>query len=234
MPPRPLRRLFAVAILVPLAACGSGGGQSPTASPAESSGGSSGPPPHGHTSSAPLPTEQPVPAESNPPGDIPDSTVFVPFRADGGHIVLRVPEGWARRTSGSSVTFSDKLNAVSLSWRRVSSEPTERSARSIDVQDLRGTERAFRLHDVLTCAPSCSIPYSTAPIDVRLSVPRAIVITYDANSTPNAVTGKEYRLEVLRFELWKSGVEAVVTLSGPVGSDNVDPWRLVAESFRWT
>jgi hypothetical protein len=180
-----------------------------------------------------LPTEQPVPAESNPPGDIPDSTVFVPYRADGGRITLRIPEGWSRRTTGSTVTFSDKLNAVSLSWTRTSVQPTASSAKSVDVPRLRRTEPAFRLHHVLVCAPSCSIPYSTAPIDIRLQTQRAVVITYDANSKPNSVTGRQYRLEELRFEFAMNGVEAVVTLSGPVGSDNVDPWRLVAESFRW-
>jgi hypothetical protein len=63
--------------------------------------------------------------------------------------------------------------------------------------------------------------------------PPVVVITYDANSTPNSVTGRQYRLEELRFEFAKNGVEAVLTLAGPVGSDNVDPWRLVSESFRW-
>jgi hypothetical protein len=175
-----------------------------------------------------------VPQESNPPGDIPDSTVFVPFHADGGRMTIRVPEGWARRTSASGVSFSDKLNSVSLSWFQASAPPTARSGRTKDASELRRTERAFRLHQVLVCSPSCSIPYSTAPIDVNLPAGRAVVITYGANSAPNSVTGKQYRLEVLRFEFYRGGTEAALTLSGPVGSDNVDPWRLIAESFRWT
>jgi len=61
----------------------------------------------------------------------------------------------------------------------------------------------------------------------------AVVITYAANSSPNPVTGKQYRLEVLRFEFYRSGEEVALTLSGPVGSDNVDPWRLVSQSFAW-
>ncbi len=99
---------------------------------------------------------------------------------------------------------------------------------------LRRTERAFTLGKVISCAPSCTIPYSTGPISVSLSAGNAVVVTYQENSAPNTVTGKQYRLEVVRFDFYRSGEEADLVLSGPVGSDNVDPWRLVAQSFRWT
>jgi len=36
-----------------------------------------------------------------------------------------------------------------------------------------------------------------------------------------------------RFELYRNGRSAVVSLSSAVGSDNVDPWRTVSQSFRW-
>lgn len=50
---------------------------------------------------------------------------------------------------------------------------------------------------------------------------------------PNSVTGKTIRLAVERYEFWAKGTEAIVTLSGPVGADNVDPWKLVTDSFTW-
>jgi hypothetical protein len=53
------------------------------------------------------------------------------------------------------------------------------------------------------------------------------------NSAPNAVTGKQYRDDVLRYELFRGGEELVLTLTSPVGSDNVDPWRVVTQSLRW-
>ena len=191
----------------------------------------------GHASSSrsasPVPVESPVAPESNPPGDIPDSTVFVPYRSAKGGYVVRVPEGWSRRSSTSSVDFTDKLNTVSVAWFKAGSMPTTSSAKSSDVPELRRTQRAFRLGRILSCAPTCTIPYSTAPISVSLPSGPAVVITYTANSTPNPVTGKQYRLEVLRFEFFRSGEEAALTLSGPVGSDNVDPWRLVSQSFAW-
>ena len=38
---------------------------------------------------------------------------------------------------------------------------------------------------------------------------------------------------VERYTFWSSGVEAVLTLAGPKGADNVDPWRTVSDSLRW-
>jgi hypothetical protein len=38
---------------------------------------------------------------------------------------------------------------------------------------------------------------------------------------------------VERYEFYQNGVEGIVTVSGPAGADNVDPWRTVTGSFRW-
>jgi hypothetical protein len=177
--------------------------------------------------------QKPVAVESNPPGDIPDNTQFVPYRSRKGHFVVSAPEGWSRRSSGSTVSFTDKLNSIAATWMRRSSAPTVRTAKTRDLADLKRTAAAFRLGHIVACAPSCTIPYSTAPITVTLPSGHATVITYYSNSAPNNVTGKRYRLEDLRFEFFKSGEEVDLTLSGPVGSDNVDPWSLVSQSFRW-
>jgi hypothetical protein len=61
----------------------------------------------------------------------------------------------------------------------------------------------------------------------------AVEIVYEVNSPPNAVTGRQYRLVIERFEFYKNGRSAVLSLSSTVGSDNVDPWRIVSDSFRW-
>jgi hypothetical protein len=174
-----------------------------------------------------------VPVESNPPGDIPDDTAFVPYTSSAGHFTVKVPEGWSRKTTSAGASFTDKLNTVATSWAMATKAPTVRSARTHDVPGLERTVPAFKLTHILSCAPSCTIPYSTAPISVTLPAGPAVVITYEANSPKNQVTGKQYRLEVLRFEFYKGGRAATLTLSGPVGSDNVDPWTLVSQSFRW-
>ena len=41
-------------------------------------------------------------------------------------------------------------------------------------------------------------------------------------------------MAVKRFELWRDGKTVVLTVSGPVGADNVDPWRIVTDSFTWS
>jgi hypothetical protein len=48
------------------------------------------------------------------------------------------------------------------------------------------------------------------------------------------VTGKSVQLDVQRYAFFKSGKETVLTLSGAVNADNVDPWKIVTDSFRWS
>jgi hypothetical protein len=47
------------------------------------------------------------------------------------------------------------------------------------------------------------------------------------------VTGKVVLQDVERYVFWQAGTRATITLSSPKGSDNVDPWRKVTNSFGW-
>jgi hypothetical protein len=156
-------------------------------------------------------TQAPVPAESNPPGDIPDSTAFVPYISRPGHFKVTVPEGWARRTKGSQVTFTSKLNQVEARWGTAISSQAE-------IKSLERTAPAFRL---------------VKTSKVTLPGGPATLIEYQENSKPNAVTGQQYRLVRLQFDFVRGHREVALTLSGTVGSDNVDAWRTISESFRW-
>lgn len=162
--------------------------------------------------------QAPVAPEVNPPGDIPDNQVFVTFKAADGSFRIKVPEGWPQRSATRYVRFSDKLNSVAISWKPAQFAPTRETAKSTDVKELNHSELAFRL---------VGVRQATLPGG------RAIVINYQENSRPNSVTGKQYRMDVVRFEFFKKGVRADLTLSSPVGADNVDPWKLISESFRW-
>jgi len=228
-------RILAAAALAVAALVACGGGSSPGASvpPSSQAASATGPATSAGSPSSSVPNQSPVPVESNPPGDIPDTTRYVAYRSAKGHFTIKVPEGWSRSMTSSSVNFTDKLNSITASWSKVSSAPTPSSARSKDVPMLRRTVPAFSLKHIIDCAPSCTIPYTTGPIVLNLPSTHAVVISYLANSAPNAVTGKQYRDEVERLEFFHNGTEVALTLSGPVGSDNKDPWRLVAESFRW-
>jgi hypothetical protein len=58
-------------------------------------------------------------------------------------------------------------------------------------------------------------------------------LTYLMRSAPDPVTGKAVTDAVERYVFTRGGKTAVLTLSGPEGADNVDPWRIVTNSFRW-
>jgi len=217
--PRTTALGIGLAVSLLLTACG-GGAVTPqptvpavtTPSATETDSPSAGP------SESPVPTESPIPAESNPPGDIPDNATFVPYTSKVGGFTISTPEGWARTTTASSVTFTDKLNTVVVSWTPASSAPTVASVKKDEVPKLANTERAFKLGSITTAT---------------LPAGPAVMVEYQANSEPNAVTGKQYRLDVQRYVLFLNGREIAIGLRSPVGSDNVDPWRIVTESFRW-
>jgi len=160
-----------------------------------------------------------VPIESTPPGDIPDTFQYPVYAPKGAPFTARYPEGWARKTGpGSTVSFAQDLFSISFRWSPASAAPTVASARSSDVPGLRCAEPAFRLESV----GSVSLPAGPA-----------VVIRFQQNSAPNSVTGKQSRLEVFRYELYKNGTEAVLSLAAPVNSDVVDPWRTIREGFKW-
>jgi hypothetical protein len=211
--------VLGVAATVGLTACAGTGGNA-AQSPPPDTGSPSGPTSPSATGpgQSPVPTESPVPPEDHPPGDIPDNAVFVPYRSAAGGFTVSVPEGWARTTSKGAVSFTDKLNTVVVTWQPASKAPTIASAKADEVPVIEQSARAFMLVDV----SAGSLP--AGPF---------VLVTYQANSDPNPVTGKQYRLDVLRYELFKGGEEAVITLLSPVGADNVDPWNAVTQSFAW-
>src|SRR5437867_3628219 len=156
--------------------------------------------------------------EDNPPGDIPDDQVFVAFTPPPGAYRVKVPEGWARSEAGGATTFTDNYNSIRLELSDSPSAPSEASARD-EVPRLQAASARFELRAIRTVT--------------RRSGP-AVLISYRADGTPNAVTGKVLHLDIERYEFWRSAKLAVLTLSGPQGADNVDPWKIVTDSFTWT
>lgn len=156
--------------------------------------------------------------EVNSAGDIPDSQVFVTYRSSQGY-AIKVPEGWVRSEQPGSVRFSDKYNAVRID---VSAQPTAPSVVEVRT-DLAAAQKrqskAFEIVDVRSTA---------------LPAGKAVIARLRAESQPNSVTGKAIRLDTENIHLWRAGQQAVITLSAPAGADNVDQWRLMANSFAWT
>jgi hypothetical protein len=152
--------------------------------------------------------------ESAPPGDIPDTQAFIAFQNPTSGYSIKVPEGWARAEQTGAVTFTDKFNSIRIEVTPAPTAPTAASAPA----ELSGKAQCVQPSSITT---------------VTRQAGAAVLIKYKADSPPNPVTGKVVREDVERYEFWKAGNEAIVTLASPQGSDNVDPWRKVTDSFAW-
>ena len=161
--------------------------------------------------------EKAAPAERNPPGDIPDTQVFIDFSSPAGFL-LKVPEGWARSDQSSGSTFVDKLDGVIVSTEPENSAPTVETVRSDYLARLASAERAVKVN---------SVEYAKLPAG------RAVRVVYTSNSEPNDVTGKQVRLENERYLFFKDGKLVTVEFYAPKGADNADQWQLMSKSFRW-
>jgi hypothetical protein len=158
-------------------------------------------------------------AETNPAGDIPDNQAYVPYRLPGGGVTVKVPEGWGRTAAGRAVVFSDKLNAVRIETRPAHGALSVSAAKRSDVRALARSVKGFSLRGVTT---------------VSRKAGTAVRISYLAKAPPNPVTGKAVTDAVERYVFFHNGKAAVLTLSGPKRADNVDPWRIISNSLRWT
>lgn len=167
-------------------------------------------------SAPPATTVAPVPVESNPPGDIPDNLAFVKYVNRVGSYSFTHPEGWARTGRGSQVTFTDKLNGVTVDSVRASKAPTVASARSAEVARLQSSVPAFELGNISTVA----VPGG-----------HGVLIVFRRNSAADPVTGKVYRDEVEEYLVYSAGRLVRMDLYGPVGADNVDAYRTMSQSL---
>jgi hypothetical protein len=129
-----------------------------------------------------------------------------------------VPEGWARTDAGDTVSFTDKLNTVTVRELAGRPQPTPESVRTGEVADIVAHGR--------NVTPD-------AVDQVSLPAGPAIRATYSVDAAADPVTGRSVRDDAELFVFWKDGTEVLLTLSGPHGADNVDPWKTISTSFRW-
>lgn len=161
--------------------------------------------------------EQPITPEVNPPGDIPDSQVFVTYASPVG-FSIKVPEGWAMTERPDGARFTDKFDSVDITVASAASAPTPERVRKEEAVILSKSGRAVGISTIRR---------------VTLPAGPAVLIVYTSNSEPNAVTDKQVRLENNRYLFFREGREAALSLSAPAGADNADQWQLMANSFRW-
>ena len=160
----------------------------------------------------------PAVSENNPAGDIPDNQAFVPFTPAGGLCTVSVPEAWARTTEGAATIFTDKLNTVRIETRLTAAAPNTESVSVYELPVIASSTPDYRGGTVT------AVQRNAGPV---------MLITYQGSSPPNSVNGKTQTDAFERYEYWHAGQEVILTLSGPVGADNVDPWRTITDSLRW-
>ena len=165
-----------------------------------------------------LADENPVAPEKNPPGDIPDSQVFVNYTSIQGGYDIEVPEGWARTTKGMDVTFQEKLDGLSVTVRNAAGLPDVESIRKNQAELLKKTGRAVRIKRIQ---------------NIQLSNGPAMLMMYESNSEPDPVINKQVRLENSAYFFYGKGKLAELRLWAPLGADNVDQWNRISNSFRW-
>jgi hypothetical protein len=161
--------------------------------------------------------QQPIAAEKNPPGDIPDNQAFVTYVSPLGYSV-KVPEGWARSESPGTIDFRDKYNTLRVVVTPRGTAPTLADLKAGEVAVLAKSPLAVRISSVKA---------------LKLPAGSAFVVDYSVNSARNPVTNKAIRLDSANYYFWNGGKLATLTLSAPAGADNVDQWQLIARSFAW-
>jgi hypothetical protein len=169
------------------------------------------------SSSSSKPTS-PNAKEVSPNGDIPDNQAYVPYSPPGADYTVKVPEGWARTIKGGAVTFTDKLNSIRMEERSAQAAPNAAAAKRAEVPRLKQTVKGFQSPKVST---------------VKRSSGPGVRISYLADAQADPVTQRTGTNAVERYLFSRNGKQVVLTLSGPKGADNVDPWKIVTDSLHW-
>ncbi|MEU6717919.1 hypothetical protein ABZ897_41175 [Nonomuraea sp. NPDC046802] len=141
---------------------------------------------------------------------IPDGTTMSAYHSQRGTYEVLVPNGWARIDLPTGASFTDTRNTVRIETRAAPVPPTVNSARA----QLNG------------------VAISRLGTVVRKGG-QAIMIAYRIDSLPDLVTGKVVKEHVERYIFYRPGLEAILTLWGPVSADNTGPWRTISDSFHW-
>jgi hypothetical protein len=159
-----------------------------------------------------------VEREISLPADIPDDQAFVTFISPAGFTVM-VPEGWSRHDGGRETVFSDTHNRIALSVEQASRPFDLAYAMSTLAPEIEKMGKAVHITEIA---------------EIKLKPGRTVKIAYDANSEPDQVTNKRVRQENERFYFVRKEQLVTLNLTTPKGADNVDQWKLISSSFRWT
>ena len=150
-------------------------------------------------------------------GDVPDNAVFLTHRDMTLGFSIDYVEGWQVRQAPDGVVIKDKDSSEIVSL--IATPPDLAGyASSTDLPRLQD-QTGFKL-----------IGQDT----VKVGAQKLIHLRYHLPTPPDPVTGKRVPSTVDRYYVPGSAGVAVVSLSTPDGVDNVDAFRQMIESFKWS
>jgi len=167
----------------------------------------------------------PSPTGSQPPdtgggttsGDVPDNAVFLTYRGGGPAFSIQYVEGWqvSQRPDGVVIRDKDSSEAVAIVAPQAD---VPGYVASTDLPALQA-QPGFRVGKQDT---------------VKVRTTSYVHLVYHVSAPPDPVTGKQVPSTVDRYYVPGPNGLAVVSLSTPDGVDNVDAFRQMIESFKWS
>jgi hypothetical protein len=148
-------------------------------------------------------------------GDIVDTATYLRYHGHG--FSIKYVEGWTIQQATSGVVIADKDSSETVAIHAGEYLPRSKLVKA-DLAKLSATLPKFRR----VFLRSTSLPAG-----------QAFRAQYHTLSAKDPVTGKQVPVVVDRYYLPSSSRWVTVTLSTPIGVDNVDAFRLIARSYRW-
>ena len=170
------------------------------------------------SSAGPSPSESSAPdtAGSTAAGDIPDNAVFLTYHGTGPTFSIQYVEGWqvTRQPAGVIVRDKDSSETVAV----VAAGDVPAYVASTDLPALQA-QAGFKL-----------VKQDT----VKVGSASYVHLVFHLPAPPDPVTGKQVPSTVDRYYVPGSNGLAVISLSTPDGVDNVDAFRQMIGSFKWS
>jgi hypothetical protein len=222
---RILRRLLAGVLCLAVVGCGTASqSASPTSSaaapsasfgpfaPASAIGGESLPP-----TSAPDESQAPDIGGGTTAGDVPDNAVFLTYHQASLGFSIQYVEGWQVATQADGVGIRDKDSSEMVAVVDLPGEVAGYIS-STDLPSLEG-QSGFKL-----------VKQNT----IKVGATSYHHLVFHILSPADPVTGKQVPSTVDRYYVPGPAHLAIVSMSTPDGVDNVDAFRQMIESFKWS
>ncbi len=201
----------------PAASASSGSSALPSTATAAPSAATAAPSAQGSASPVPGGSAAPEASGGTSHGDIPDNAVFLTYHGTAPVYSIQYVEGWQVNQASNGVVIRDKDSSETVVIAPVQA-------------DVAGYVAATDLPALQAQAGFSLIKQDT----IKVGGVSYVHLSYHLPALPDPVTGKQVPSTVDRYYVPGPNGLAIVSLSTPDGVDNVDAFRLMIESFKWS